>query len=121
MSRLRVPAAWGGARGCCCFCIRAWYRCSRTILIMASRTIDNIVTDDHMQLDKVIDNYFNLDISDPNPLTSSNINSHYHTIDTIGLQNIKDYQKNSKFSCLHINIRSLPDKFDKFKISYKFG
>ena len=62
---------------------------------MASRTIDNIVTDDHMQLDKVIDNYFfNVNnISDPNPLTSSNINSHYHAIDTIGLQNIKDYCK----------------------------
>ena len=39
-----------------------------------------------MQLDKLIDNYFNFDInSDPNPLTSSNINSHYHDIDSIGL------------------------------------
>ena len=43
---------------------------------MASRTIDNIATDDHMQLAQVIDNYFNLDnSSDPNPLTSGNINS----------------------------------------------
>ena len=50
-------------RGCCCLCVCAWYRCSFTNLIMASRTIDNIVTDDHMQLDKVIDNYFNFDNS----------------------------------------------------------
>ena len=36
-----------------------------------SRTIDNIVTDDNMQLDKVIDTYFDIDnCSDPNPLTS---------------------------------------------------
>ena len=83
---------------------------------MASRTIDNIATDDHMQLDQVINNYFNLDnSSDPNPLTSGNINSFYHDIDTVGLQNLKDYQKKSKFSCMHINVRSLPDKFDKFK------
>ena len=58
-----VPAAWGGVRGCCCFYVCAWYRYSLTILIMASRTIDNIATDDHMQLDQVIDNYFNLDNS----------------------------------------------------------
>ena len=84
---------------------------------MASRTIDNIVTDDHMQLDKVIDDYFNFDInSDPNPLTSSNINSHYYDIDYIGLRNIKNYRQHSKFSCMHLNIRGLPDKFDKFKI-----
>ena len=81
-------------------------------LVMASRTIDNIVTDDHMQLDKVIDNYFNFDnSSDPNPLTSGNINSLYHDIDNIGLQNLKHYSRNSKFIC--INIRSLPNKFDK--------
>ena len=55
---------------------------------MASRTIDNIATDDHMQLDQVIDNYFNLNnSSDPNPLTSGNINSFYHNIDTVGVQN----------------------------------
>ena len=84
---------------------------------MASRTIDNIVTDDNMRLDKVIDNYFGIDnCSDPNPLTSGNINSLYHAIDTVGLHNLKDYRKKSKFSCMHINIRSLPDKFDKFKI-----
>ena len=117
VSRLGVPAAWGGARSCCCFRVRAWYRCSLTILIMASRTIDNIVTDDHMQLDKVIDDYFNFDInSDPNPLTSSNINSNYYDIDSLGLRNIKNYRQNSKFCCMHLNIRSLPDKFDKFKI-----
>ena len=69
-----------------------------------------------MQLDKVIDNYFDIDnCSDPNPLTSGNINSLYHDIDTVGLHNLKDYRKNSKFSCMHINIRSLSDKFDKFK------
>ena len=51
---------------------------------MASRTIDNIATD-----------YFNIDnSSDPNPLTSGNINSFYHDIDTVGLQNLKDYKKN---------------------------
>ena len=73
---------------------------------MASRTIDNIATDDYMQLDQVIDNYFNLDnSSDPNPLTSGNINSFYHDIDTVGLQNLKDYKKNSKFSCIK---RKLP-------------
>ena len=78
---------------------------------MASRTID-----DHMQLDKVIDSYFNFDnSSDPNPLTSGYINSLYHDIDNVGLQNLKDYQKSTKFSCMHINIRSLPDKFDKLK------
>ena len=77
---------------------------------MASRTIDNIVGDDHMQLDKVIDNYFNFDnSSDPNPVTSGNINSLYHDIDTVGLQNLKDYRRNSKFSCMHISIRSLPE------------
>ena len=75
----------------CCLCVRAWYRCSFTNLIMASRTINNIVTDDHMQLDKVIDNYFNVDnSSDPNPLTSGKTNSLYHEIDTVGLQNLKD-------------------------------
>ena len=84
---------------------------------MASRTIYDIVTDDHMQLDKVIDNYFNFESScDPNPLTSGNINSLYHDIDTVGLQHLKDYKQNSKFSCMHLNIRSLPDKFDKFKL-----
>ena len=47
-----------------------------------------------MQLDKVIDNYFNLDnSSDHNTLTSGNINSFYRDIDTVGLQNLKDYQK----------------------------
>ena len=47
-----------------------------------------------MQLDQVIDNYFNLDnSSDHNPLPSGNINSFYHDIDTVGLQNLKDYQK----------------------------
>ena len=62
---------------------------------MASRTIDNIAIDDHMQLDHVIDNYVNLDnSSDPNPLTSGNINSFYHDIDTVDLQNLKDYKKN---------------------------
>ena len=72
---------------------------------MASRTIDNMVTDDHMQLDKVIDNYFNFDnSSDPNPLTSGNMNSLYHDIDTVGLQNLKDYRRNSKFCCMHINM-----------------
>ena len=61
-----------------------------------------------MQLDKVIDNYFNFENScDPNPLTSGNINSLYHDIDTVGLQHLKDYRQNSKFSCLHLNIRSL--------------
>ena len=83
---------------------------------MASRTIDDILTDDNMQLDKVIDNYFNLDNScDPNPLTSGNINSLNHDIDSVGLQHLKDYRQNSKFSCMHINIRSLPDKFDRLK------
>ena len=83
---------------------------------MASRTIDDILTDDNMQLDKVIDNYFNLDNScDPNPLTSGNINILYHDIDSVGLQHLKDYRHNSKVSCMHINIRSLPDKFDRFK------
>ena len=56
------PAAWGGVRGCCCFCVRAWYRCSRTILIMASRTISQATTH-NMQLDKLIDNYLNFDNS----------------------------------------------------------
>ena len=52
--------------------------------MMASRTIDNIVNYDHMQLDKVIENYFILDNgSDPNPLTSGNRNSLYHDIDTL--------------------------------------
>ena len=70
-----------------------------------------------MQLDKVIDNYFNFDnSSDPNPLTSGNMNSLYHDIDTAGLQNLKDYRRNSKFSCMHINIRSLPDKIDTLKM-----
>ena len=74
-----------------------------------------VVTDDHMQLDKVIDNYFNFENScDPNPLTSGNINSLYHDIDTVGLQHLKDYRQNSKFSCMHLNIRSLPDKLKKF-------
>ena len=83
---------------------------------MASRTIDDILTDDHMQLDKVIDNYFNFENScDPNPLTSGNINTPYHDFDTVGLQHLKDYKQNSKFSCMHLNIRSLPDKFDKLK------
>ena len=69
-----------------------------------------------MQLDKVIDNYFNFENScDPNPLTSGNINSLYHDIDTVGLQHLKDYRQNSKFSCMHLNIRSLPDTFDKLK------
>ena len=72
---------------------------------MASRTIDNIVTDDNMQLDKVIDNYFDIDnCSDPNPLTSGNINCLYHDIDTVCLHNLKDYRKNSKFSCMHIYV-----------------
>ena len=84
---------------------------------MASRTISQATTHNIMQLDKLIDNYLNFDnSSDSNPLTSRNINSHYHDLGTIGLRNIKDYQQNSKFSCLHINIRSLPDKFDKLKI-----
>ena len=84
-----------GVRGCCYFCVRAWYRCSFTNLMMASRTIDNIVNDDHMQLDKVIENYFILDNgSDPNPLTSGNRNSLYHDIDTAGLQNLNYYRKN---------------------------
>ena len=74
-SCLMVPAAWGGVRGCCCFYVQAWYRYSLTISIMASRMIDSIAIDDHMQLDQVIDNYLNLDNSDPNPLTSGNINS----------------------------------------------
>ena len=47
---------------------------------------------------------------------SINIDSDYHVLGTIGLRNIKDYQQNSKFSCLHINVRSLPDNFDKLKI-----
>ena len=47
---------------------------------------------------------------------SINIDGHYHGLGTIGLRNIKDYQQNSKFSCLHINVRSLPDNFDKLKI-----
>ena len=39
-----------------------------------------------MQLDKVIDNYFYFENScDPNPLTSGNINSLYHDIDTVGI------------------------------------
>ena len=77
----------------------AWVCLLRGVVRAASRTIANIVTDDHMQLDKVIDHYFNFDInSDPNPLTSSNSNSHYHDIDSIGLRNIKDYRQNSKFS-----------------------
>ena len=63
--------------------------------MMASRTIDNIVNDDHMQLDKVIENYFILDNgSDPNPFTSGNRNSLYHDIDTAGLQNLNYYRKN---------------------------
>ena len=79
-SCLVVPAARGGVRGCCC-------------LIMASRTIDNIVTDDNMQLDKVIDNYVDIDnCSDPNPLTSGNINSLYHDIDTVCLHIIEKIQ-----------------------------
>ena len=43
------------------------------------------------------------------------INSLYHDIDSVGLQHLKDYRQNSKFSCMHINIRSLPDKFDSLK------
>ena len=74
---------------------------------MDSRHIyDDLLTDDNMQLDKVIDNYLNL---------NNNINSLYHDIDSVGLQHLKDYRQNSKFSCMHINIRSLPDKFDRLK------
>ena len=80
---------------------------------MASRSLDHIITDDMMQLDKAIDNYF-VNINDPNLLTSSNIGSHCYDIEAI--RNIKSVSQNSKFSCMHINIRSLPDKFDKFKL-----
>ena len=80
---------------------------------MASRSLDHIITDDMMQLDKVLDNYFD-NINDPNLLTSSNIDSHYYDIEAI--RNIKSVCQNSKFRCMHINIRSLPDKFDKFKL-----
>ena len=80
---------------------------------MASRSLDHVITDDMMQLDKVIDNYF-VNINDPNILTSSNIDSHYYDIEAI--RNIKSLSQNSKFSCMHINIRSLPDKFYKFKL-----
>ena len=80
---------------------------------MASRSLDHIITDDMMQLDKVLDNYFD-NINDPNLLTSSNIDSHYYDIEAI--RNIKSVCQNSKFRCIHINIRSLPDKFDKFKL-----
>ena len=40
---------------------------------MASRTIDNIVTDENMQLDKVIDNYFDIDNYNCHSLNSVHI------------------------------------------------
>ena len=80
---------------------------------MASRLIADIITDEHMQLDKVIDTYFD-NINYPNPLTFSNIDSEYHDIEN--MRNIQNYSRNCNFSCMHINIRSLPDKFDTFKV-----
>ena len=80
---------------------------------MASRLIADIIIDEHMQLDKVIDTYFD-NTNYPNPLTFSNIDSEYYDIEN--MRNIQNYSRNCNFSCKRINIRSLPNKFDKFKV-----
>ena len=50
------------------------------IIIMNSLLLDNINNNDDMQLDKVIDTYFDHEL---NPLTECNINSSYYDIETL--------------------------------------
>ena len=78
---------------------------------MNSLLIDNINNNDDMQLDKVIDSYFDHEL---NPLTECNINSSYYDIET--LANSRNVNSKHHIGCMHMNIRSLPNNFDKLKV-----
>ena len=67
-----------------------------------------------LTLNNIIDSYFEKDEADFNILNESNIDSLYYGIDDL---HKCDVVKRSHNICsMHLNIRSLPDKFDKLKL-----
>ena len=62
----------------------------------------------------IIDSYFKTDEADFNILSESNIDSLYYGIDDLHKCDV--VKRNHNICSMHLNIRSLPDKFDKLKL-----
>ena len=79
-----------------------------------SANIDPMNNSSKRTLNDIIDSYFETDEADFNILSESNIDSLYYGIDD--LQKCDVVKRNHNICSMHLNIRSLPDKFDKLKL-----
>ena len=82
---------------------------------MSNTTIHSININDNMHLDKVIDAYFDGE-QGLNPLIQYDINSRYYDTENVQCGNGFNGNCVPDISCMHMNIRSLSDKFDKLKV-----
>ena len=79
-----------------------------------SNNIDPMNNSLKLTLNNIIDSYFEKDEADFNILSESNIDSLYYGIDDL---HKCDVVKRNHYICsMHLNIRSLPGKFDKLKL-----
>ena len=67
-----------------------------------------------LTLNNIIDSYFEKDEADFNILSESNIDSLYYGIDDLHKCDV--VKRNHNICSMHLNIRSLPGKFDKLKL-----
>ena len=81
---------------------------------MASANIDPMDNSLKLTLNNIIDSYFEKDEADFNILNESNIDSLYYGIDDLYKCDV--IKRNHNICRMHLNIRSLPDKFDKLKL-----
>ena len=79
-----------------------------------SNNIDPMNNSLKLTLNNIIDSYFEKDEADFNILSESNIDSLYYGIDD--LQKCDVVKRNHNICSMHLNIRSLPGKFDKLKL-----
>ena len=79
-----------------------------------SANIDPMNNSSKRTLNDIIDSYFETDEADFNILSESNIDSLYYGIDDLHKCDV--VKRNHNICSMHLNIRSLPDKFDKLKL-----
>ena len=80
----------------------------------ASANIDPMDNSLKLTLNNIIDSYFEKDEADFNILNESNIDSLYYGLDDLHKCDV--IKRNHSICSMHLNIRSLPDKFDKLKL-----
>ena len=79
-----------------------------------STNIDPMNNSSKLTLNNIIDSYFEKDEADFNILSESNIDSLYYGIDDLHKCDV--VKRNHNICSMHLNIRSLPGKFDKLKL-----